>query len=129
MLRCFCAIFKSRKGRWGQGIPEYAIFIAVIVIAFVTMQAYFKRGLQSFAKVAADEIGYQKDSSRAKSDDPNRGFLIEAKRKQEITDDETLEQLSGGGITRDIDEETIDLGGAAENYAEYISGFVEVGEE
>jgi len=43
----------------GQGTLEYAVIIAVIVAALLTMQIYIKRGLQGRFRQASDDIGDQ----------------------------------------------------------------------
>mgnify|MGYP001619921905 FL=1 len=40
---------------------EYAVLLGIAGIALSTMQIYFKRGIQSVVKAAADEVGNQKD--------------------------------------------------------------------
>jgi hypothetical protein len=40
-----------------QGITEYALVIACVAAALLTMQVYFKRGVQSVVKVSVDQLG------------------------------------------------------------------------
>ncbi len=40
-----------------QGITEYALVIAAVAAALLTMQVYFKRGVQSVVKASADQLG------------------------------------------------------------------------
>lgn len=40
-----------------QSVTEYALVIAVVAAALLTMQTYFKRGVQSIAKISADQLG------------------------------------------------------------------------
>jgi Flp pilus assembly pilin Flp len=40
-----------------QSVTEYALIIAVVAAALLTMQTYFKRGVQSIAKISADQLG------------------------------------------------------------------------
>ncbi len=42
-----------------QNVTEYALVIAVVTVALLTMQTYFKRGVQSVVKVVADDYGRQ----------------------------------------------------------------------
>ena len=44
-----------------QSTLEYAVIIAVVVAALLTMQVYIKRGLQGRLRSVADEIGQQYD--------------------------------------------------------------------
>jgi len=43
--------------RRAQGITEYSLIIAAVAVALLTMQVYFKRGVQSVVKVSADQLG------------------------------------------------------------------------
>lgn len=47
---------------------EYAVIIAVIVAALITMQAYIKRGIQGKLRAAADELGQQYDPGNTTGD-------------------------------------------------------------
>jgi len=49
-------IYLNKKG---QATLEYGIIIAVIVAALLTIQVYFKRGLQGRIRQASDDIGDQ----------------------------------------------------------------------
>lgn len=44
-------------GKNAQGVTEYALIIAVVAAVLLTMQAYFKRGVQAVAKVSMDQLG------------------------------------------------------------------------
>ena len=44
----------SRKHK-AQGMVEYAVILGVIALAIMSMQVYFKRGIQSVIKVVADD--------------------------------------------------------------------------
>lgn len=55
---------RKRKSIRGQQILEYAILIAAISAALMTMYVYGKRGLQSMIRYSADQIGPQKDSEQ-----------------------------------------------------------------
>ncbi|MFA5401871.1 MAG: hypothetical protein WC359_15570 [Dehalococcoidia bacterium] len=46
----------------GQSILEYAIVLGIVAIALASMSLYFRRGIQSVIKAAADEAGDQKDA-------------------------------------------------------------------
>lgn len=43
--------------RRAQGLTDYAVIIAVVALALLTMQTYFKRGIQSVVKTTADAFG------------------------------------------------------------------------
>ncbi len=52
----------GRKGSKAQSVSEYAILIGIITLALVGMQVYMKRGIQGVVKMAADEVGSQRDA-------------------------------------------------------------------
>ena len=45
-----------------QSLSEYAIVLGIVASVFLVMQVYMKRGIQAVIKVAADEIGQQKEA-------------------------------------------------------------------
>ena len=47
----------------GQAVVEYAILIGVVTVAIVGMQTYAKRGLQAGIKLAADQLGDQRQGA------------------------------------------------------------------
>ena len=49
---------------------EYAVVLSLVVVALSAMALYFRRGIQSVIKVAADEAGKQEDAEEI---DPLRG--------------------------------------------------------
>ena len=84
-----------------QSIPEYAVFLGVIVLAFIAMQTYIKRGLQGVVKVATDEIGLQKDSARV---DPLRpediGELSSSQGTVDYERSDTTSHFEGGSVLK-----------------------------
>ena len=44
----------------GQAILEYAVLVGVVIVFFVGMQTYAKRGLQAGIKLVADQLGDQR---------------------------------------------------------------------
>lgn len=53
-----------KKFNKAQSLIEYGLIIGVITVALVTMQTYFKRGIQSMVKVVADDYGQQGEPVR-----------------------------------------------------------------
>lgn len=45
----------------GQNLLEYTLILAIITVVLLGMRTYFKRGIQSVIKVAADDYGTQGD--------------------------------------------------------------------
>lgn len=46
----------------GQSVLEYVIILGIVAIALAAMLLYFRRGIQSVVKIAADELGNQEDA-------------------------------------------------------------------
>jgi len=47
-------------GRRGQNLIEYGLILSIVAVALLGMQVYFRRGIQSVIKVAADDYaGYR----------------------------------------------------------------------
>jgi hypothetical protein len=49
--------------RNAQAISEYLVLITLIAAALTVMQIYFRRSVQAVVKIAADEIGGQKEGA------------------------------------------------------------------
>jgi Flp pilus assembly pilin Flp len=56
-------MLKLRRNSRAQSLSEYALLIAIIGAALIGMQTYMKRGIQGVVKLAADEIGNQRNGS------------------------------------------------------------------
>lgn len=98
-----------------QSLTEYALVIAVVAAALLTMQTYFKRGVQSIAKISADQLGgfdsgisadevqqMAKDQER----DPKYGALIHYDVKTSTDQSLTTTTQSNGERSSTIDKET-----------------------
>lgn len=72
-------ILRNKKA---QSILEYAVLLGLAGIALSTMQVYFKRGIQSVIKVAADEVGGQKGSEEF---DPIKGSKSDSKVRRVVS--------------------------------------------
>jgi hypothetical protein len=48
----------------GQTLLEYSLILSVIVGVFLTMTPLFKRGLQGMIKIAADQVGNQRNGDQ-----------------------------------------------------------------
>jgi len=46
-----------------QAISEYIVLLTVIAAALTAMQLYFRRSIQAVVKIAADEVGTQKNGT------------------------------------------------------------------
>jgi uncharacterized protein (UPF0333 family) len=51
------------KLKSGQSTLEYVILIVIVIIALLTIQTYFKRGVQGRMRSAADDIGKQYETT------------------------------------------------------------------
>jgi len=56
-----------RFQRQGQSLLEYSILFIIIIVAFIAMQLYIKRGFQGRWKSAVDELGDQYDPNKTNS--------------------------------------------------------------
>ena len=68
-----------------QSILEYTVILSIAVIVLSAMSLYFRRGIQSVIKVAADEFGDQKEAEEV---DPLQGIASTSsniKRKSHTT--------------------------------------------
>lgn len=61
----------SRKMK-AQSILEYVLILGIVAVALSSMQLYFKRSIQAAIKLAADDIGDQRQG--ADEVDPLRGI-------------------------------------------------------
>ncbi|MCP3685697.1 MAG: hypothetical protein GY861_23875 [bacterium] len=52
-------MFKKFRKIKGQSTVEYAVLIAIVIAALISIQMYIKRGVQGRLKSAADDIGDQ----------------------------------------------------------------------
>jgi len=55
------------KNQKGQSALEYTVYMMIILAAFLSMQTYFKRGVQGRFKQAIDDMGDQYDPRVAES--------------------------------------------------------------
>ena len=93
-------LFLSRA----QATFEYAIILAIAVTALISMQVYFKRGIQAGIKMCSDELGGQKEglfeidiehniipqaSTQAFTQNIERREVIEKGEKRNLTIDES----------------------------------------
>lgn len=46
-------IMRERRNK-GQNLIEYAVVLGIVTVALISMQTYFKRGIQLVVRVAAD---------------------------------------------------------------------------
>ncbi len=65
----------------GQSILEYAIMLSIVLIALSAMSLYFRRGIQSVVKIAADEAGNQ---TEAEEIDPLKGVKTAAEINRQV---------------------------------------------
>ncbi|MFA5350131.1 MAG: hypothetical protein WC357_02220 [Candidatus Omnitrophota bacterium] len=83
----------------GQGILEYVIILGIIVIALAAMSLYFRRGIQSVVKIAADEAGNQED---AEDINPTTGIKTSSEINRQIQSTRRDRILEGGIRASDI---------------------------
>lgn len=64
-FKSFKKLFKNMKG---QSTVEYAVLIACVMLALMTMYGYIKRGIQGKMRESADQIGSQYEPGNTVSD-------------------------------------------------------------
>ena len=85
--------------RSSQSILEYAILVVLITIALMAMSLYFRRGIQSVIKIAADEAGNQKE---AEDIDPLKGIKASSIITRHIETAQRKRVLEGGSQISDL---------------------------
>ena len=78
----------------GQSILEYTLIVAIVSAALITMQLYFKRGVQSAIKTAADQMGPQQAGELI---DAGEGLLSETSSQDISTASSKTETLQEAG--------------------------------
>ncbi|MDD5196838.1 MAG: hypothetical protein WC937_02715 [Candidatus Omnitrophota bacterium] len=91
----------------GQSVLEYVIILSIVAIALAAMSIYFRRGIQSVVKIAADEVGNQED---AEDINPTTGVKTssEINRQTQATRRERI--LKGGSRASDTNTTIISTG-------------------
>jgi hypothetical protein len=105
---------KTKKKRrvfcYGQSMAEYAILIAIVSAALLSMQFYMRRGIQGVIKAAADEVGKQEDSSERVLEGPKNDSIYSTKQLKT----ERQREFIDGGRRSDIDT-TESMSGVSES--------------
>jgi len=93
-----------------QAIAEFLILLTVIAAALGMMQLYFRRSIQSVIKIAADEVGSQKEG--AAESDPDMEWF--EKHGSDITTNsagtETETKLLEASVIYGVDETSTQTG-------------------
>ena len=63
------------KENKAQGLIEYGLILGIVTVALLSMQIYFKRGIQSVIRTAADDYGPQGERISANELAVKRAFL------------------------------------------------------
>lgn len=88
----------------GQTVYEYAIIIGLVVLALSIMQVYLRRGIQAGIKLAADEVGLQKDSAGLETFDPRKGTMLFSFIRSTSAAQNQLQHDGGGQRTEGVNE-------------------------
>ena len=91
----------------GQAVFEYAVIIGIVVLALGMMQVYLRRGIQAGIKIAADEIGLQKDSVEL---DPTKGTTQSSEVQTLTFAEHEISLGEGGRRTKSLDEKSQSTG-------------------
>lgn len=88
------------KFKSGQSTMEYVILVVIVIVALLTIQSYFKRGVQGRMRSAADDIGKQYEgtaTNHTKVTTTNSRMTDSTSR----TGTSTNSRTGAGGITGD----------------------------
>lgn len=91
------------------------MILGVVALALITMQFFFKRGIQASIKLAADEIGRQEDAEGVAIE--NGGIKTEessnAVAHTFTTGRDRLQQYEGGAQQKNLDRTTTASGSSS----------------
>jgi hypothetical protein len=97
------------KNKKGQGTAEYAIVIGLVVAAAIAMQVYIKRGLQAKIKDGTDlltsvtgDVAGQTLASTSQYEPYYMHSDFDVERGEKSSE----QTIQGGGVSRDLTEET-----------------------
>jgi hypothetical protein len=94
----------------GQSILEYTVVLAVVAAAVAAMQLYFKRGVQSAIKVAADQVGTQEGGDSIDTSDGLARTQSGSQHVDTITSGSETEQVSAGSRSKSFSSTTTTSG-------------------
>ena len=102
-------MIKMRKN--AQAVTEYLVLFTLIVAALTAMQLYFRRSINAVIKVAADEVGGQKEGTATED---HSYEWIERDNSEVITTSvgiNTETKLGAASVRYGVDETTRQEGG------------------
>jgi len=97
--------------KYAQAISEYVVLFAVVAAALTLMQLYFRRSIQSVIKIAADEVGTQKEGASAQDYDFAWVERQNTATNTTFSSTTTEERLMQAAAIRRINENTRQEGG------------------
>ncbi|MDD2679217.1 MAG: hypothetical protein PHO03_00225 [Candidatus Omnitrophica bacterium] len=93
-----------------QSIMEYVIVLGLIALALAAMSLYFRRGIQSVVKIAADEMGDQKD---AEDINPITGTKTSSAIRRQAQSTQKLRAYEGAARSSEVSSTTLTTGTTA----------------
>lgn len=108
-------MLRRLRNKKAQSILEYAVLLGLAGIALFSMQVYFKRGIQSVIKVAADEVGSQKGSEEF---DPIKGSKSDSKVRRVVSGAPAATADLAQGVS---ERQVVDSGGRKIRYIHSVS--------
>jgi len=104
MRNCFKA-----KGKKAQHTIEYALLIAVVAGALLTMQAFIKRGIQGRAKDSFDQLGEEytynnvlNRQAKTNFNEFNEELTLDCRNSFSWADTKTGETMTTGNIGNEL---------------------------
>ena len=91
----------------GQSIVEYTVVLGLVILALSAMSFYFRRGIQSVVKTAADEAGNQSD---AEDINPSTGTKTSSAINRQTESTKRTRILKGESRISDISATTASTG-------------------
>ena len=91
-------MFMRRGKRKGQTTAEYAVLLGLVIAAILAMQVYVKRGIQ--ARIATETDGITGGFSQYEP------YYLDSSFVSNRDTSETETTVTGGGVTRDLTQDT-----------------------
>lgn len=93
-----------------QSILEYVVLLGIVGMALGMMQLYFKRSIQAAVKVAADQIGDQREGLADYDFQNEWKYKGSANIITESSTSKTITKAEGGAVTYDTDDTSAQTG-------------------
>jgi len=122
-------MFGLRRPNRAQSLAEYAILLALVLGAFITMQTYVKRGINASLEATIDEFGPQEEPNHlgSQQEDPAKGLIDFSDQYISSVPKEERVSLNEGATEKILPQDKLTTGARAELPAELrqkVEGFL-----